>query len=494
MKTAIFLAAMMLLFAGCPADNDGGDDPTDGFASDTSSFEVIVGGTLGQPIKIGESQDHIFVPQAECYLWVHPSASVDGEAVAVSVKSVALDYDMIAGADYNFEWSAESSSSDGGVVTGNHPIIRSVISPLLYPYRCYTGTWWNNIFPSPVGGGYVGGQWFINNGYYWVGDGWSLRPYWGTNALIKDEVAASHASQLGLMSGKWLRLQTAVNQISVSYTLIYSVNELDQAPVFGRVWLDNDGDGVTNADEIDYGTDPNDPDSYPGQTVAIPDLSGMTVPEATDALNSVGLYVGDQTLVGSTMPAGQVVSWSPVGSVARWSSIDLNVSTGPALPPVQVPDLTGLTESQASTAITAVGLAVGSVNHQASNTIPLGIVISWSPTGTVVSGTAISLVVSSGPSGSEDLWGEITSPTSGVVLTAGVARSITIEYGGGSGSYTRVQLFSELDGKFVYTAEGWQYIPEAITGGSAVKIWLIVQDTDGDEVRDSIDVTCNAPS
>ncbi len=73
------------------------------------------------------------------------------------------------------------------------------------------------------------------------------------------------------------------------------------------------------------------------------------------------------------------------------------VST-PTLPPVSVPDVSGLTQAAATSAITAVGLAVA-VTSASSTTVPAGLVIGQNPlAGTsVVLGSAVNLVVSTGP-------------------------------------------------------------------------------------------------
>jgi hypothetical protein len=71
--------------------------------------------------------------------------------------------------------------------------------------------------------------------------------------------------------------------------------------------------------------------------------------------------------------------------------------------PVQatVPNVVGMTQAAAQSAITSAGLIVGNVTQASSNTIPQGIVISQNPAaGTLVeSGSSVSLVISSGPSG-----------------------------------------------------------------------------------------------
>ena len=64
-------------------------------------------------------------------------------------------------------------------------------------------------------------------------------------------------------------------------------------------------------------------------------------------------------------------------SVATGSAVNLVVSTGPA--PVTVPNVVGQTQAAASSAITGVGLVVGTVTQQSSATVAAGSVISQSP-------------------------------------------------------------------------------------------------------------------
>src|SRR5205814_2566984 len=75
----------------------------------------------------------------------------------------------------------------------------------------------------------------------------------------------------------------------------------------------------------------------------------------------------------------------------------LVVSSGP--PQVAVPDVVGLTQAAAASAITGAGLKVGALVMAASTTVPSGLVISQTPaSGTqVASGTAVEIVISSGP-------------------------------------------------------------------------------------------------
>ncbi len=67
--------------------------------------------------------------------------------------------------------------------------------------------------------------------------------------------------------------------------------------------------------------------------------------------------------------------------------------------PVLVPNVVGLTQAAASTAITNAGLVVGTVTTQNDPNIPAGTVISQNPAAnaTVAAGSAVNLVVSAGP-------------------------------------------------------------------------------------------------
>jgi hypothetical protein len=82
------------------------------------------------------------------------------------------------------------------------------------------------------------------------------------------------------------------------------------------------------------------------------------------------------------------------------SAVNLTISRGPEHPQtVAVPDVVGMSQSQAESAITSAGLTVGAITQSPSETVPQGQVISQNPAeGTSVEkGTAVSLVVSSGP-------------------------------------------------------------------------------------------------
>src|SRR6202034_169922 len=87
--------------------------------------------------------------------------------------------------------------------------------------------------------------------------------------------------------------------------------------------------------------------------VAVPNVVGMTQAAATTAITGAGLTVGTVSMQSSaTVAAGLVISESPVAktSVDAKSAVDLVVSSGTA--PVSVPNVVGLTQAVATSAIT----------------------------------------------------------------------------------------------------------------------------------------------
>jgi len=163
--------------------------------------------------------------------------------------------------------------------------------------------------------------------------------------------------------------------------------------------------------------------------VMVPNVVGQAQAGAGTALTAAGLALGTTTQQSSvTVAAGYVISESPLAgaSVASGSSVNLVVSSGPSR--VSVPNVVGQAQSAASTAITALGLAVGSIVQQSSTTIGAGTVISESPAAgtSVLPGAAVSLVVSSGPPVGPlpvtvpNVVGQTQASASGAITSAGL--------------------------------------------------------------------------
>ena len=129
------------------------------------------------------------------------------------------------------------------------------------------------------------------------------------------------------------------------------------------------------------------------QMVTVPNLQGLTQAAATEAIARAKLAMGTVTAT------GKIVSQDPPSgsSVTQGSQVNLVISLGPQM--VTVPNVEGLTQAAATAAVTATNLTVGTITQQTSNTVVSGNVVSQDqPSGSsVAQGSAINLVISSGP-------------------------------------------------------------------------------------------------
>jgi serine/threonine-protein kinase len=135
--------------------------------------------------------------------------------------------------------------------------------------------------------------------------------------------------------------------------------------------------------------------------VNVPDVTGKDQVEATQTLNDAGLKVSKTTQPSSTVAAGSVISTSPAAGVQapRGSTVTMVVSTGPQQ--VDVPNVIGKTQSDATSTLTAAAFDVRVVQVP-STPANSGKVITQAPTAgtTVNKGTQVTITVGTGPGGS----------------------------------------------------------------------------------------------
>jgi eukaryotic-like serine/threonine-protein kinase len=133
------------------------------------------------------------------------------------------------------------------------------------------------------------------------------------------------------------------------------------------------------------------------QPVDIPtSLQGMTLDQATTAVQAVGLVLKHSSTYDPTAPTSTILSVTTVGPLPPGGAVVVVVSRGPA--PVAVPDEHGVASDAAQTDLTAKGFTdVGTIEDY-SDTVPKGDVISQTPKlpATVQFATAITLVISKG--------------------------------------------------------------------------------------------------
>ncbi len=143
----------------------------------------------------------------------------------------------------------------------------------------------------------------------------------------------------------------------------------------------------------------------------LPELRGLSVADATKALEALGFKIAQgDTVFDEAVPAGAVVSWTVnevpnavVGQqVTPGVTVTVVASKGPR---PKLPELTGLTLEQATAALTAQKLKITQGDPVPDETVPIGVVVSWSvpadPTltvgATVEPGAVVQVILSSGP-------------------------------------------------------------------------------------------------
>ena len=142
----------------------------------------------------------------------------------------------------------------------------------------------------------------------------------------------------------------------------------------------------------------------PADKTQVPDLSSAKERRnARKMITEAGLKTGNVQQRADDAEAGTIIEQSPAAGeeVDEESTVDFVISTGPDS--VFVPDLTGLTESEARDALESAGFGM-SVESEYSSDVDKGYVISWNPSGKQAEGTTIAatVVVSKGANPDND--------------------------------------------------------------------------------------------
>lgn len=133
-----------------------------------------------------------------------------------------------------------------------------------------------------------------------------------------------------------------------------------------------------------------------GREVEIPNVTGLTVAEASKAASRLGLNLNlENHFYSAATPAGRVLSQYPAPrtKVRREWVLRITESIGPQL--VSVPNVVGQTEREASVTIRRLSLDLGTVAYMPAPG-PAGVVLAQTPTPAAagVDGPRISLLVS----------------------------------------------------------------------------------------------------
>ena len=134
--------------------------------------------------------------------------------------------------------------------------------------------------------------------------------------------------------------------------------------------------------------------------VKVPDVTNQTLSKARTMITDEGLKVGDVAYEYSdTVSEGSVIRQDPGGGerVPSGSTVDLTVSRGQNQTSVQVPNLMGMTRSQASNALEKLGLTLGAVTEEYSSSTIGTVMRQGVKAGTTVEkGSAVDISLSKG--------------------------------------------------------------------------------------------------
>ena len=133
--------------------------------------------------------------------------------------------------------------------------------------------------------------------------------------------------------------------------------------------------------------------------IAVPNVTGYTDTAAIGMLQDAGLDYNREYESSDTVPEGTVIRQSPESGTMTMEGTKVTIVVSQGKKSVTVPDLKNHTESEARKALEDVGLQVGTVSTDYSDTVEEGKVIDQSEIAgkTVYSGTTVNIVISLGP-------------------------------------------------------------------------------------------------
>jgi serine/threonine-protein kinase len=221
-----------------------------------------------------------------------------------------------------------------------------------------------------------------------------------------------------------------------------------------------------------------------GQRIAeVPDVVGDSRNEAESRLAEDSFGVEVKKKESSASEEGNVVSQSPSpGTEADYQSdVTITVGTGPA--PVDTPDLSGMTVSEARSELSGADLELGDQNEAASDSVAEGDIIRQSPgaSSEAEPGSAVDVTVSTGPEAVSvpSLYGSSKADARAILSDAGLELGDVSERESGELGEGLILSQSRASGQ---TAEPGTAIDVTVSTGPAP---VNVPDVIGDQVIDA---------
>jgi eukaryotic-like serine/threonine-protein kinase len=142
--------------------------------------------------------------------------------------------------------------------------------------------------------------------------------------------------------------------------------------------------GAASLPEILGGT-PEEPSEKAGQKpsgpeeIKVPGVEGSTSQAARDRLADAGFEVGARRQESSEEDAGKVLEQSVPGGDEAEEGSEILLTVGNAPDVAKVPDLVGLSYSEAENEVEEAGLLLGGVKEATSETVPEGVIMKQNP-------------------------------------------------------------------------------------------------------------------
>lgn len=241
-----------------------------------------------------------------------------------------------------------------------------------------------------------------------------------TQEAQESEVVQKESQTMPEVIGKSLdEARTALEAAGITYTTEYDIStEYDKNTVMDSSVAA--GETVTTEMSVIITV------SAGENGVKVPDVTGLSEAEATAALEKEGFAVKKTTSVSDETAKGDVISQEPeAGAIAdRNEYVTLTISTGGSNEKVEMPDVLGMTETQAKAVLVAAGFVCTTVTEVEDIEYEAGTVCYQSYTGGSMQtlGTDVELRLSLGASYSCNI--SVEAPTdyesgnASVVLTA----------------------------------------------------------------------------
>ena len=164
-------------------------------------------------------------------------------------------------------------------------------------------------------------------------------------------------------------------------------------------------------------------------TVAVPDLKGLTIKQAESVLQRNGLVLGSQTPEVSEKPVDTIIGQQPTPGEQLEQGQAVNITVSAGKEKTTVPPLVGLTSvADAETALGDAKLVLGNVTEQ-DGTQPKGYVLSQNPAEgqSVDVGTKVDIVVSSGKMAVPSVVGQPEEVARAALSAAGLGVNVVYQ-------------------------------------------------------------------